>query len=100
MARIMNNVLVEREREGDTVRLIVENNSTTNASLEITDIASTEPESANGARIVAMDDEWFVKWHPTVESGDEAVLEYDLDDAADVDVDVAGVEDAKLTVNA
>jgi DNA topoisomerase-6 subunit B len=100
MARIMNNVLVEREREGDTVRLIVENNSTTNASLEITDIASAEPESANGARIVAMDDEWFVKWHPTIESGDEAVLEYDLDDAAEVDVDVAGVEDAKLTVNA
>jgi DNA topoisomerase-6 subunit B len=100
MARIMNNVLVEREREGDTVRLIVENNASTNATLDITDIVSAEPASANGANVVAMDDEWFVKWNPTVESGGEAVLEYQVDDAADVDVSVDGVEDAKLTVNA
>ena len=100
MARIMNNVLVERERDGDTVRLTVENNASTNADLEITDIVTAEPGSANGAQIVAMDDEWFVKWNPTVESGSEAVLEYELDDAADCQVSVDGVEDAKLTVNA
>jgi DNA topoisomerase-6 subunit B len=100
MARIMNNVLVERERDGETVRLIVENNASTNADLEITDIVTAEPGAANGARIVAMDDEWFLKWSPTVESGSEAVLEYELDDAADCQVTVDGVEDAKLTVNA
>ncbi|MHB9286006.1 DNA topoisomerase VI subunit B [Halobacteriales archaeon Cl-PHB] len=100
MARIMNNVLVEREREGDTVRVTVENNASTNADVEITDIVTAEPAAVNGANVVEMDGEWFVKWTATVESGDEAVLEYDLDEAADCEIQVDGVESAKLTVNA
>jgi DNA topoisomerase-6 subunit B len=100
MARIMNNVLVEREREGDSVRLVVENNASTNADLEVTDIVTAEPEGANGATVVEMDEEWFVKWDPTVEGGSEAVLEYSLADDADCEVTVDGVEDAKLTIKA
>ncbi len=100
MARIMNNVLVEREREGDTVRVIIENNASTNADVEVTDIVTAEPAAVNGANVVAMDDEWFVKWSTTVESGGDAVLEYELDEAADCDIQVDGVESAKLTVNA
>ncbi|MFB6311193.1 MAG: DNA topoisomerase VI subunit B [Salinirussus sp.] len=99
MARIMNNVLVERERDGDVVRLVVENNSGTNAALEITDIASAEPSAVNGARVTEMDGEWFLSWEPTVESGDQAILEYELDASADVEMSVDGVEEAKLTVN-
>ena len=99
LARIMNNVLVERERDGDTVRVIVENHDSANADLEITDIVGAEPAEVDGATVVEMDGEWFVKWKPTVPGGEEAILEYTLDDAADADLNVQGIESEKLTVN-
>ena len=100
IARIMNNVLVEREREGETVRLVVENNDDTNADVELTDIVSVEPRDTNGAQVVEMDGEWFVKWSPTVAAGERAVLEYSADETAEFTVSVDGVEDEKLTVDA
>ncbi|MFB6087220.1 MAG: DNA topoisomerase VI subunit B [Haloarculaceae archaeon] len=106
IARIMNNVLVDRERDGETVRLVVENNADTNADLKITDIVSVdpgEPAVQNGsaeATVVEMDGEWFVKWAPTVSSGEKATLSYSLDGEADFSVSVEGVEDEKLTVTA
>ena len=100
MARIMNNVLVEREIEGDTVRVLIENNDDTNAEIDLTDIVTAEPAVTNGANVVEMDGEWFVKWQPTVAAGDEAVLEYTVDGDAEFDIAVDGVEDEKLTVNA
>ncbi|WP_158057497.1 DNA topoisomerase VI subunit B [Halorussus halophilus] len=100
LARIMNNVLVEREVEDGKVKLVVENHTSTNESPEITDIVSAEPTNlSNGANAIDMDGEWFIKWTPTVESGDEAVLEYETADDASFDVSVEGIEDAKLTVN-
>jgi DNA topoisomerase-6 subunit B len=115
LARIMNNVLVEREVEsvapeeqregggetaGRKVRLIVENNSGTNEAPEITEIVTAEPRNlSDGATAVDMDGEWFVKWSPTVESGDEVALEYEIDGEAEFDVSVEGIEDPKLTVN-
>ncbi|MFB6132095.1 MAG: DNA topoisomerase VI subunit B [Halanaeroarchaeum sp.] len=106
LARIMNNVLVEREVEADTVRVVVENNDSTNADLEITDIVSVEPSDVvvepsddGGANVVEMDDEYFLKWNPTVPSGEEATLEYRVDDDATFDLTVQGVESARLTVN-
>jgi DNA topoisomerase-6 subunit B len=100
LARIMNNVLVEREVEDGTVRLAVENNSSTNEAPEITEIVTAEPRNlSDGATAVDMDGEWFVKWSPTVESGDEATLEYEIDGDASFDVSVEGIEDPKLTIN-
>ncbi len=100
LGRIMNDVILVREREGETMRLVVENNDDTNAELEITDIVSAEPTGANGANVIEMDGEWFIKWNPTVSSGDEAVLEYTLDADADCDVAVDGLEQEKLTIDA
>ncbi|WP_226021406.1 DNA topoisomerase VI subunit B [Halomicrobium salinisoli] len=100
LARIMNNVLVEREVEDDTVRVVVENNADTNADVEMTDIVTAEPQDTNGAQVVEMDGEWFVKWSTTVASGEEEVLEYSVADEADFELSVDGVEDEKLTVNA
>ncbi len=100
LARIMNNVLVEREVEDGRVRLIVENNDDRNADVELTDIVTAEPQDTNGATVVEMDGEWFVKWSPTVGAGERAVLEYSVTDEAEFTVSVDGVEDEKLTVNA
>jgi DNA topoisomerase-6 subunit B len=101
LARIMNNVLVERHVENGTVKLVVENHSGTNESPDVTEIVSAEPSAvSDGARVVEMDGEWFVKWSPEVESDDERVLEYEIDGDASFDLDVTGVESEKLTDNA
>ncbi|MFC6835602.1 DNA topoisomerase VI subunit B [Halomarina ordinaria] len=100
LARIMNNVLVEREVGDGRVRVVVNNYSETNADLEVTDILTADPGDLDGAQVVPMDGEWFVKWNPTVPSGDRAVLEYDVNGDADFDISVEGVEAAKLTINA
>jgi DNA topoisomerase-6 subunit B len=99
LARIMNNVSVEREREDGTVRLVVENHSDVNEQLEITDIVSTEPTDLSEGTVVDMDDEWFVQWKPEVASGDERELTYSVDGDADFEISVGGVETEKLTVN-
>ncbi|MUV49467.1 DNA topoisomerase VI subunit B [Haloarcula sp. CBA1122] len=100
LARIMNNVLVEREVEDDTVRVRIENNDDTNADVELTDIVTAEPQDTNGANVVEMDGEWFVKWSPTVGAGETAVLEYSVTGEAEFTVSVDGIEEEKLTVNA
>jgi DNA topoisomerase-6 subunit B len=100
LARIMNNVLVERERDDGVVRLVVENNDSTNADIEVTDIVTEDPGDVEGANVVEMDGEWFVKWTPTVESGSEASIEYKVNGDAEFDVQVEGIEDEKLTINA
>ncbi|MFC6798287.1 ATP-binding protein [Haladaptatus sp. DYSN1] len=102
MARIMNNVLVERSVEDGTVEVVVENHSNVNANLEITDIVNAEPTNVSkGATVIEMDGEWFVKWAPEVSAGDDAVLKYTVaDEDASFDLNVTGVENERLTVNA
>jgi DNA topoisomerase-6 subunit B len=100
LARIMNNVLVERQRENGTVSLVVSNHDDRNASLEITDILTADPGDVEGASVVEMDGEWFVKWKPTVGSGEEASLNYTVPDDTKFDVSVEGVERERLTIDA
>ncbi len=100
LARIMNNVLVERTVEESTVRLVVANYGDTNVAPEITEIVSADPGDPDGATVVEMDGEWFLKWSPDVTAGDRAVLQYEIGDDADFDVSVEGIEAEKLTINA
>ena len=100
LARIMNNVSVEREVNGETVTLVVENHSDVNETVEITDIVSMEPTDLSDGTVVDMDGEWFVQWTPEVPSGDERELTYTVADGAEFEVSVGGVETEKLTVNA
>jgi DNA topoisomerase-6 subunit B len=104
MARIMNNVLVERRvtenGDRDRVVLTVENHTGTSEDLEVTDIVSTEPTAvSDGASVVEVEGEYFLKWQPTVEGGEEATVAYEVPGDATFDVTVDGVEDAKLTVS-
>ena len=111
LARIMNNVLIEREVDEEVVKLTVENNGDVNADLEVTDIVTSEPIDADGhvedglvglddVTVVEMDGEWFLKWSASVPAGEETTLAYCIDGDAEFDLAVDGVEDAKLTVNA
>ncbi|CAI49832.1 DNA topoisomerase 6 subunit B [Natronomonas pharaonis DSM 2160] len=100
LARIMNNVLVERTVEESTVQLSVHNYGDTNVGPEVTDIVSQEPDGAESATVVEMDGEWFLKWSPTVGGGETATLEYEVDGDAEFDISVEGIEAEKLTVDA
>jgi DNA topoisomerase-6 subunit B len=100
LARIMNNVLIERQRENGTVSLVVSNHDERKASLEITDILTADPGDVEGASVVEMDGEWFVKWRPSVSSGEEARLEYSVPPDTEFDVSVEGVERERLTIDA
>ncbi|WP_396612591.1 DNA topoisomerase VI subunit B [Haloferax sp. S1W] len=101
LARIMNNVSVERTIEDGTVTLTVTNYSSTNESPDITDILDAEPLGLNGeANVVDLDGEWFVKWNPTVAAGESETLTYSVEQDASFDINVDGVETEKLTVNA
>ncbi|WP_136602570.1 DNA topoisomerase VI subunit B [Salinigranum halophilum] len=100
LARIMNNVSVERVVDDDTVTLVVENHSGRAEQPEITDILAAEPGDVNGdAQVVDLDGEWFVKWSPSVPAGETAKLSYTLPEDTDFDIAVDGVEAEKLTVN-
>ncbi|NUE03051.1 DNA topoisomerase VI subunit B [Halorubraceae archaeon YAN] len=101
MARIMNNVSVDREVDGETVTLSVENYSGRSETPEITDILSAEPTDLNGdATVVDMDGEWFLQWSPTVGSGDEVSITYTVAEGTDFEMNVDGIDGEKLTVNA
>ncbi|WP_290810288.1 DNA topoisomerase VI subunit B, partial [Halovivax sp.] len=103
LARIMNNVLIERQLKENgaatAVSVVVENHSSTNETPKLTDIVSAEPTGLpDDVTVVEMDGEWFLTWEPEVKAGEEAVLEYEVSDDATFDLNVDGVESEKLTV--
>jgi len=100
LARIMNNVLVERRRENGHYKLVVENNDDAGVEPEVTDICSVDPGEVEGASVVEMDGEWFVRWEPSVGAGETAELVYDVDEDAEFEVAVEGIAEEKLTTNA
>ncbi|PSQ10469.1 DNA topoisomerase VI subunit B, partial [Halobacteriales archaeon QS_7_69_60] len=100
LARIMNNVLVERTVNGSTVELSVHNFDDTGVDAEVTEIVTADPGDHNDATVVEMDGEWFLKWSPDVPAGETATLVYEIDGDADFDVSVEGIEAEKLTINA
>ena len=104
LARIMNNVLIERsvEENGDAtaISVTVENNSDRSESPKLTEIVTAEPRDVSeDASVTEMDGEWFLTWEPSVGGGESATLAYETDTDAEYDLQVDGVEDAKLTVS-
>ncbi len=100
LARIMNNVLVERTVDDSTVHLSVHNHGDRNVSPEITEIVTEDPGDVADATVVEMDGEWFLKWSPTVKSGGTETLTYEIDGTADFDISIEDIEGEKLTINA
>ncbi|PSP59502.1 DNA topoisomerase VI subunit B [Halobacteriales archaeon QH_7_66_36] len=100
LARIMNNTLVERSVTDESVTVTVQNHGSSSVDFELTDIVSEDPGEVDGATVVEMDGEWFVKWSVDVAGGDEDRIEYQVSDDAEFDVSIEGVEAEKVTVNA
>ncbi|KAB7513018.1 DNA topoisomerase VI subunit B [Halosegnis rubeus] len=100
LARIMNNVLVERTVTEEAVELTVQNHGSSSAAFELTDIVSEDPGDVDDATVVEMDGEWFVKWSVDVAGGEETSITYQVSHDAAFDISIEGVETEKVTVNA
>ncbi|PSQ16635.1 DNA topoisomerase VI subunit B [Halobacteriales archaeon QS_8_69_73] len=100
LARIMNNVLVERTVDGSTIELSVHNYDDTGVAGEVTEIVTADPGDHEEATVVEMDGEWFLKWSPEVAAGETATLRYEIDGDAEFDVSVEGIEAERLTIDA
>ncbi|MFP4591628.1 MAG: DNA topoisomerase VI subunit B [Halobacteriales archaeon] len=103
LARVMNNVHVRRLVEADDgtkrVTLEVRNFDSTVADIEVTDILDAEPTAVDdGADVVRMDDEWYVRWRPDVGGGDAARVTYEVTADATANLAVKGIPPEKLTI--
>jgi DNA topoisomerase-6 subunit B len=99
LARIMNNVAVETERDGDETTLAVRNHTDTEESPDVTAICATEPAATPpAATAVEVDGEWFLKWQPTVAGGETEQVTFELPADADVTLSVDEVAEEKLTL--
>jgi len=99
LARIMNNVAVETERDGDETTLAVRNHTDTEESPDVTAICAAEPAATpTAATAVEVDGEWFLKWQPTVAGGETEQVTFELPADADVTLSVDEVAEEKLTL--
>ncbi len=99
LARIMNNVAVETERDGDETTLAVRNHTDTEESPDVTAICATEPAATPpAATAVEVDGEWFLNWQPTVAGGETEQVTFELPADADVTLSVDAVAEEKLTL--
>ena len=104
LAKIMNNLLVERHvsTDDDTaqVALTVENHMSRSEDLEITEMVDSKPTNVpDTATAVEVDGEWFIKWSVTLSPDESATLNYQTDADASFDLSVDGIETAKLIVS-
>ena len=103
LARIMNNVHVSRGVESDngtdTVTISIRNYDSSTADVEVTDILDVEPAVDDGATVVDMEGEWYVRWTPSVGAGETATLTYECPAGAGAELAVSGVPTEKLTID-
>ncbi len=104
LARIMNNVHVTRTGDvgegGTNYTLEVKNYDSAGADLEITDVSSHEPLSVpDEMEVVQLEGEYYLRWEPSVDSGDRREVTYRLPTDASVELAVSGVPTEKLTID-
>ena len=98
LARIMNNVRIDRKRSGSAVRLTLRNFTDRNVDPMVTEIVDGPVEvDDSAAEVVEMDGEWFVRWHPTAAAGETAMLEYTTEGAEEIEGTVDGIDPELVT---
>ena len=101
LARIMNNVSVERDVNDESVTLTVQNYSDRQESPTLTDIVDSKPETIPAEmEVVELEGEYFLTWEPTVAAGESATVTYEVPTNASFELDVDDVETEKLTIDA
>ncbi len=101
LARIMNNVSVERNVDNGSVTLTVQNYSDRQESPTLTDIVDSKPDTIpDEIEIVELEDEYFLTWEPVVDAGESATVTYEVPTGASFELDVDDVETEKLTIDA
>ncbi len=99
LARIMNNVLVDRSVDNEGVTVSVENHSDRGEELSITEIVTEEPRDlSDGASVQEVDGEWFVRWSTAVDAGESASYSYTTDTEATAELVVDDIDEELVTV--
>lgn len=105
LARIMNNVLVDRTTNGDAVTVTVSNyQNQGSAVFELTEIIVDSPVSDVSTSddasvdVVEMDGEQFIKWEPSLSNGAQETLTYTVSADAAFDISIDGIEDELVTI--
>ena len=98
LARIMNNVRIDRRRSGSAVRLTLRNFTDRKVDPMVTEIVDGPVEVEDpAAEVVEMDGEWFIRWHPTAAAGEAATLEYSAAAAEGIEGTVDGIDPELVT---
>ena len=99
LARIMNNVLIDRTAKNGIVTLTVRNHSSRTETLELTEIIASEPSGLDEqADVLSMDGEWFLTRSVTLDPGDVVEFTYQTEDGTG-ELEVDGIDEELITIN-
>ncbi len=101
LAGIMNNVLINRNQDGDEVTITIHNfaNSSTH-ELTITEKLENVPTpSQDGSEVIRNDDGYKLKWSGKVKAGEQTEIKYTVDSTTNSNTTVEGVPEERVTLN-
>lgn len=102
LAGIMNNVLVEREQDGENITLTLHNYSNTSTD-EITIKEQLENGPSNvstNADVIRTENGYLLKWKGSISAGEQEEITYTVDSSTTAETNVEGIVEEKVTVNA
>ena len=98
LARVIGNVAISRARKDGKVELVINNYTGEKLELEITEILSRVPTEISEGSVVNMGEEWFIKWSPSIKKNESKKLSYIVEDGAEIDIDIKGIEKEKMVL--
>ncbi len=101
LAGIMNNVLVNREQNGDEITLTIHNfDNTSTDEFTIKEHLDTSPSNVStNADVIRAENGYLLKWTGSISAGEQEEITYTIDSTATVNTNVEGIIDEKLTAN-
>jgi len=98
LSRILGNISITRERSGDIVELTIDNYTGRKVALDITEMISKIPKNISQGVLIDMENEWFLKWSPSIKKNESKTLTYNVEEDAIIELDIGGSEKENITV--
>ena len=102
LAKIMNNVLIKREQDGDEVTVTIDNYLNQQKTFCVTDLVTAKPELTGDdedVEVVDMDEgEYAVRWRGPVRKNGSVTITYTVDEDAESDLGYTEIEDEKVSI--
>jgi DNA topoisomerase-6 subunit B len=94
----LGNISITRERSGDIVELTIDNYTGRKVALDITEMISKIPKNISQGVLIDMENEWFLKWSPSIKKNESKTLTYNVEEDAIIELDIGGSEKENITV--